>query len=299
VRAGGGEITILKSVSRKLYFLGVTTAHSSIHRIFPRWAALAGVDDAVLASIDIGVDAEPEYYRRAVQTILDDPKASGGLVTTHKVNIYRCAGDLFTEFDEDARHLGEVNCIVRRPGRLAGLATDTLTAGLALREILAGEVFAGTALILGAGGAAVALATSIYRHHTPRQVMLTDISPARLDGVRGLVPARCSRVHGTADHDRMISELPAGSLIVNATGMGKDRPGSPITPAARFPRQAIAWDFNYRGDLMFLDVAREQGVRIVNGWNYFLHGWSQVMARVYGFELTPELFAQFREAALQ
>jgi shikimate 5-dehydrogenase len=275
----------------------VSTGQSSIHRIFPRWTALAGVDAAALTGIDIPVDAPAERYRDAVQTILDDEEAWGGLVTTHKVSVFRWAGDLFTDFDPDARHLGEVNCIVRRPGRLAGLATDTLTAGLALRDILGEGTFRGTALILGAGGAAVALATVLFRKHAPQEVILTDISADRLALVRPLVPARCVLVNGSADHDRMLAELPPGSLIANATGMGKDRPGSPVSAAARFPYRAIAWDFNYRGDLAFLDRAREQGIRAVDGWNYFLHGWSQVMARVYSFDLTPELFDRFRDAA--
>jgi len=279
-----------------MYFIGVTTAHSSIHGIFPQWAALAGIEGAELKGIDIAVDAPAAEYRRAIRLILDDPDAWGGLVTTHKVHIQRHGGDLFTEFDADAERLGEVNCIVRRPGRLEGLATDTLTAGMAVREILP-QTFTSSALILGAGGAAVALAVNLYRDHRPREVMLTDISAARLERVRGLTPACMELIRGGEDHDRLLAAMPAGSLIVNATGMGKDRPGCPITAAARFPADAVAWDFNYRGDLAFLDYARLQGVRAVNGWNYFLHGWSQVMSRVYGFDLTPDLFARMQAAS--
>ena len=276
---------------RHMYFLGVTTAQSSIHKIFPRWTELAGIAGARLIGVDIPLDAEPAQYRDAVRRILDDPDAWGGLVTTHKVSIHRHAAALFTEFDDDAARLGEVNCIVRRPDRLAGLATDTLTAGLALHDILP-ETFASSALILGAGGAAVALAVNLYRHHRPREVVLTDISASRLDQVRALTPARCELVRTPADHDRLIAAMPPESLIVNATGIGKDRPGSPVTEAVRFPARAIAWDFNYRGQLTFLDHARRQGARAVDGWNYFLHGWSQVMSRVFGFDLTPELFAK-------
>jgi shikimate 5-dehydrogenase len=220
------------------------------------------------------------------------------LVTTHKVHVFRHAGDLFTGFDADAENLGEVNCIVRRPGRLTGLATDTLTSGLALNEILGGTRFSDSALILGAGGAAVALAENLYRGHDPREVILTDILAARLEQVCALTPARCELVGGAEDHDRLLAGLPPGSLIVNATGMGKDRPGCPITSSARFPDRAVAWDFNYRGDLAFLDLARAQGACTADGWNYFLHGWSQVMCRVFGFDLTADLFGSMRAAAL-
>jgi shikimate 5-dehydrogenase len=279
-----------------MYFLGVTTGQSAIHKIFPRWTALAGIDRAGLKGIDIPVDAPPAQYRSAVEAVLKDGEAEGALVTTHKVNIFRHAHDLFTGFDADAARLGEVNCIVRRPNQLAGLATDTLTAGLALREIVE-QPFRGSALIFGAGGAAVALAVNLFRDHQPAEVILTDLSAARLQQVQALTPARCQQVTTPADHDRLVARLPRDSLIVNATGTGKDRPGAPVTENVRFPEGAIAWDFNYRGDLAWLNRARAQSVRTADGWRYFLHGWSQVMSRVYGFDLNPALFSRMVAAA--
>ncbi len=280
-----------------MYFVGVTTGASAIHGLFPRWARLAGVSEASLAGIDIALEAPPEHYREAVAKTRDDPESGGALVTTHKIGIFAHARDLFSEFDADAQSLGEVSCIVRRPGRLAGLAVDTLTAGLALRDLIGERPFRGHVLILGAGGAATALAVHLYRAHQPAEVILTDISAARLERVRRLTPARCELVADPEAHDHLLAAMPPGSLIVNATGMGKDRPGSPITPAARFPPSALAWEFNYRGELAFLESARAQGARAADGWSYFLHGWSQIMARALGFELTPELFAAFRAAA--
>ena len=43
-----------------MYFIGVTTAQSSIHRIFPEWATLAGVKDPALVGIDIPLGAAPD-----------------------------------------------------------------------------------------------------------------------------------------------------------------------------------------------------------------------------------------------
>ena len=54
------------------------------------------------------------------------------------------------------------------------------------------------------------------------------------------------------DNDRLVGRLKPSSLVVNATGLGKDAPGSPITDNAQFPAKGIAWDFNYRGELAFL-----------------------------------------------
>jgi len=279
---------------RKMYFFGVTTAASGIHRLFPRWTRLAGVEDATLVGVDLPLDGQPERYRDAVRVLLDDPQASGALVTSHKVQVWTHARDLFTGFDADAEMLGEVGCMVRRGARLTGSAIDTLTSGLALREFLPETPFRGHALILGAGGAGTALACHLFRDHSPAQVTLTDTVPARLELVRRLTPAL---VASPEQNDRLLESLPDGGLVVNATGLGKDRPGSPISDHAGFPPNTIAWDFNYRGELRFLDQARAQGARAVDGWNYFLHGWSQIMARVLGFTLTEELFAALRQAA--
>ena len=84
-------------------------------------------------------------------------------------------------------------------------------------------------------------------------------------------------------------QLPPESLVVNATGAGKDTPGSPLTAAAVFPGQGIAWEFNYRGHLLFLDQARAQqksrSLQIEDGWTYFIHGWTRVISDVFHREI--------------
>ena len=101
-----------------------------------------------------------------------------------------------------------------------------------------------------------------------------------------------------------VARSAAASLrrVINATGMGKDIPGSPITDAGLFPKNSIAWEFNYRGELDFMHQALRQvdsrNVTVEDGWVYFLHGWSQVVAQVLHVELNDELFAKLNEAAM-
>ncbi len=84
--------------------------------------------------------------------------------------------------------------------------------------------------------------------------------------------------------------------MINATGLGKDRPGSPLTDAAELPHGGIAWDFNYRGDLVFLQQAARRrdarSLQIVDGWDYFIHGWTSVIAEVFGVDI-PTAGPQF------
>lgn len=44
--------------------------------------------------------------------------------------------------------------------------------------------------------------------------------------------------------DLAVGNLPKGSLIINAAGMGKDRPGSPRRSPAYSPGTALLWEFN-------------------------------------------------------
>jgi shikimate 5-dehydrogenase len=83
--------------------------------------------------------------------------------------------------------------------------------------------------------------------------------------------------------------------------MGKDIPGSPITDEGLFPKNCIAWEFNYRGELDFLHQAErqvaERNLKVEDGWVYFLHGWTQVVAQVLHIELTPKIFQRLADAA--
>ncbi len=89
--------------------------------------------------------------------------------------------------------------------------------------------------------------------------------------------------------DAVVAALPAHSMVVNATGLGKDGPGSPVSDAVRFPENGLVWEFNYRGDLVFLDQARAQApshnLTVEDGWVYFIHGWTRVIAEVFDIDI--------------
>lgn len=287
-----------------MYFIGVTTRHSSINAVFPVWAKRLGRGDVELRGWDFPLHDRPEHYRAAVEFIKRDPQSLGALVTTHKLDLYAACHDLFDELDPLTRSLGEVSSIYKRDGRLHGRAVDPWTVGHALDAFLSrGHWRSGAeALILGAGGAGTALAWQLNSPRRegdrPRRIQIVDRSAARIAEVRRL-GATWREMDGfeghvtssAAESDALVTSLPPGSLVVNATGAGKDTPGSPLGGDAIFPERGIAWDFNYRGDLAFLDQARAQsvarGVQVEDGWGYFLHGWTSVMADVFEIEIPP------------
>jgi shikimate dehydrogenase len=95
--------------------------------------------------------------------------------------------------------------------------------------------------------------------------------------------------------------FPAYGLSINATGMGKDTTGSPVTWQGKFPMNSISWEFNYRGELDFMHQSLAQvesrKVKVENGWIYFVRAWRQVVAQVLHFELTPALSDQANPVA--
>lgn len=296
-------------------FIGVSTGGSLINRLFPVWAGVLGLGNARLVGIDLPVGAPPRAIRDTVRYIAETDSLRGALVTTHKIAVHAHASDLFARFDRYADLLGEVGGISKTAAGLAGHAKDPITAGAALDRLVPRSWWrdhpAAEVLILGAGGAGLALAAHLLEgpaDSRPRRIVLTDIDAGRLAhadrplgtlGGAGIVERR--RVAGAADTDALLAALAPASLVVNATGLGKDRPGSPLSDAARFPAGGAVWEFNYRGALDFLAQARAQAaaraLTVGDGWTYFLYGWAHVIAEVYGLTLDDALFARLEAAA--
>jgi shikimate dehydrogenase len=291
-------------VTRVMYFIGVSTGESATVRLFPAWARALGLD-ARIAGIDLPLRSAPEAYRQAVRR-LSEASAAGALVTSHKVDIYAAAGDMFAELDRYALLCREVSCVANRHGSLVGFAKDPVTSDRALTGLLGHGYFAhtgGEVLCLGGGGAGVAITVSLLtRADRPGRIVVTDPRPHRLEALREVVDRTGVRdvvleYAATARGDAALADLEPGSLVINATGLGKDQPGSPLTDAARFPRRAVAWDLNYRGDLDFLRQARLQAddgeLTVADGWEYFLHGWSEHICEAFGLRWTADRFARF------
>ena len=286
-----------------LYFIGVTTGKSSIMKVFPAWADFLGLTDAVIRGIDFKLHDDPAAYRAAVEFIRDDPLSKGALVTTHKIDLFAAGKDLFDTIDPHAELMDETSCISKRGGRLVCHAKDPISSGLSIDGFLGDGYFArtgGDLFSMGAGGSTIALTWHLMRRSrgrdVPGRIVVSNRSQHRLDEIRRIhegiesdVPVDYVLAPRPEDNDAVLAGLKPGSLVINATGLGKDAPGSPLSHAAVFPERAVAWDLNYRGDLVFLDQARAQGesrsLQVEDGWTYFIHGWTQVIAEVFDIDI--------------
>jgi shikimate 5-dehydrogenase len=286
-----------------MYFIGVTTHESSIMKVFPRWAEYLGLGPVAIQGMNFRWHDEPRNYRRAVEFIRRDPLSLGALVTTHKLDLLNACRDQFDALDELAELMHEISSISKEDGRLLGHAKDPVTSGLALDAFLPERHWERTraeTLVLGAGGSSIAVTWHMlqkkYGADRPSRIIVTNRSRPRLEEIRNFheriaadLPLEYHHTPSPEMTDAIVADLKPGSLVINATGLGKDAPGSPLTGAARWPENGIAWDFNYRGDLLFLKQARAQqearNLRIEDGWIYFIHGWTRVIAEVFHIEI--------------
>lgn len=305
-----------KATQPTMYFIGVTTGSSSIMKVFPEWAQVLGLKDTVIKGIDIAIHEKDEVYREVVTFMKNDPLSLGALVTTHKIDLYNAASDLFDYLDPYARQFGELSSISKLDGKLCGHAKDPITCGMAMEEFVPDNYWkenpeAGV-FIMGAGGSAISMCSYYMRNagkgNDPAKIVVANRSMPRLEELKKInermnpanIPVEYYLTPEPGQNDEVMAKMGKGSLIINATGLGKDRPGSPLTDAAIFPENALVWELNYRGERLFQHQAEAQqnrGVKVIDGWMYFIFGWTQVIAEVFHTEILGERLKQMDRVA--
>ena len=301
------------------YYIGVTTTQSSIMRVFPKWAEYLGIGGTPIVGINCKLHDDPKVYRKIVEFIKNDDHSLGALVTSHKIDLYDAAHDLFDQVDPYTKLLGELSCISKTDGNLWAYAKDPITSGLSYESFIPKGHWKrtkGEICIMGAGGASLALTTylieTLEKDNWPTKIHVTNRSVPRLNKMknihRKINPGISFEYHHCPtpkDNDKIVNELSEFSLIINGTGAGKDFPGSPLTKAANFSVNGFVWDYNFRGDLIFLKQARAQEkekiLHIEDGWIYFLHGWQRVIAEVFHLDIPTSgpKFEELSKLALQ
>ena len=288
-------------------------------KVFPKWAAHLGLGDVEIKGLDFVPHDEPEKYREVVAFLKSDPLSLGALVTTHKLDLFDACRDMFDEIDSHAELMSETSCLSKRDGRLICHAKDPISSGLAIEGFLPDQHFERTGAELfsmGAGGSTIAITWYLMQanrgQNRPSRITVSNRSQGRLDHIREIhkqmrsdIPIEYVLAPTAPHNDEVLQTLRPGSVVINATGLGKDAPGSPLTDAGVIPMDAIIWDLNYRGDLLFLDQANrqkaERNLTAEDGWKYFIHGWTQVIAEVFDISIptSGEAFDEIVQIAAQ
>ena len=199
------------------------------------------------------------------------------LTVPHKIPAFGFIQDL----DESAQRVGAVNGIAISDNQMRGFNTDGRGFSLAIREEFSVDLRDLRVLVLGAGGAARAIALQCAREKCERLVIANrtfEKGKALANELRnffagpkvlGPVPRLQAIPWEEAAFRFQIANL---DLIVNATPLGLNRADASPLPARLLEPHLMIYDTVYSNSRPpFVSAALEAGARGANGLSMLLH----------------------------
>lgn len=268
-------------MSPRCFIIGHPVAHSRSPLIHGRWLA-----DHGLAGSYERVDVAPADLPGFVERLRRGEFTGGNVTVPHKEAMLA----LVDEASEAARAIGAVNTLWRNGTRICGDNTDVSGFLDHLDATVPGwGKTTGTALVLGAGGAARGIAFGLKARGVGR-IVLVNRSRARADDLAAALGSPLEAADWE-QRDRLVGEA---DLIVNTTALGMHgqppleldlaalRPGTIVDDIVYVPLQTP----------LLREAVRQGGVP-VDGLGMLLHQAVPGFARWFGVTpiVTPALRA--------
>ncbi len=240
--------------------MGWPVAHSLSPRLHGHWLRRYGIDGAY-----VPLPVPPEHLECALRALPALGFAGTNLTIPHK----EAAVLLVDRLSAAAERIGAVNTVMVEPdGTLSGDNTDGFGFIASLSESEVGwHAAAGPAVVLGAGGAARAIAVALLDAGAP-EVRLLNRTPERAHALAGELGGP---VHPVAWAGRSAA-LAQAALLVNTTSLGMH--GQPPLDLAldALPPTALVTDVVYTPLITpLLALARARGNPVVDGLGMLLH----------------------------
>jgi len=233
---------------------------------------------------DCGIDMQyarlhirPNELAEALDLIGELEFAGVNLTVPHKI----AAVDFVDEIDEEAKQIGAVNTVVVGEGKLIGSNTDGVGFARAIRTEFSVDLRDLRVMLLGAGGAARAIAMQCAQVNCERLVVVNrDVDKAkhlvaelhpRFAGPRVLGPV--ARIEAVPLDERALRfQIGNVDLVVNATSLGLDPNDPPVLSATLLAPHLMVYDTVYRvGRTPLVQAAAEAGARAANGLSMLLY----------------------------
>jgi shikimate dehydrogenase len=269
------------TVRAKAFVVGHPIKHSRSPLIHGFWLRRHGIDGAYER-----VDVPPDEFPAFLSSLAGRGYRGGNVTIPHKEAAYRIAGEL----TDRARRLEAVNTLWLEDGRLHGDNTDILGYVAHLDQTLGAGWENGIdhALVLGAGGAARAVAAGLLDRGIGR-VVVANRTLARAEELVGLAPKRVAAVPWSD----VEAHLPRASLLVNTTSLGMAGHPALDLDLRTMGADAVVSDIVYVPlETPLLAAARRRGLRTVDGLGMLLHQAAPGFERWFG--VRPEVTAELR-----
>lgn len=219
----------------------------------------------------------PAELQSALDLIRELNFVGVNLTTPHKI----AASKLMDEIDDNVRRIGAINTVKIDDAKLRGYNTDGKGFARAVRQEFAVDLRDLRVMILGAGGAARAIALQCARENCERLVIanrtfataqkLAEELREYFAGPRVLGPV--PRLQAIPWEEAAIRfQVAQLDLIVNATPVGLNRSDPSPIPARLLAPHLMVYDTVYReGRTPFVSAAIEAGARAANGLAMLLY----------------------------
>ena len=269
---------VLTARARLAGVIGWPVSHSRSPLLHNHWLTRYGID-----GVYVPLPVAPAGLAVAITGL----RAAGFRGVNVTVPYKVAAAELCDVLRPTARQTGAVNTLVFTDDGIVGDNTDGagFMANLhAVQASPAPALLRGTlllgALLLGAGGAARAIAAALLAHGTP--VTIANRSPARAHELAAVLP-------GLQTRDWSDRHALAGfGLLVNTTTLGMTgQPPLDLDLAAADPKLVVC-DIVYSPlETLLLSAARNRGLQTVGGLGMLLHQAVPGFAAWFG--VTPEV----------
>jgi shikimate dehydrogenase len=219
----------------------------------------------------------PDELREALGLIRKLEFIGVNLTIPHKIS----GLELLDVADENAKRVGAVNVVKVEGGKLRGLNTDGRGFARAIREEFSVDLRDLRVMLLGAGGAARAIALQCAKENCERLVIanrsfekaqkLADELRDFFTGPKVLGPV--ARLQAIALEEAAIRfQIGNVDLVVNTTPVGLNRGDASPIPARLLAPHLMIYDTIYSAERTpLLSAAVEAGARGANGLSMLLH----------------------------
>jgi shikimate dehydrogenase len=268
---------------RKVCVIGWPIAHSRSPLIHNYWIKFYGVDAAVYERLAV----PPEELTATLRSLNDWGFIGANVTVPHKEAVFAA----LMRHDAVAARLKAVNTIVTTPQGLEGRNTDGYGFIANLFERAPGwRASDGPAVLVGAGGAARAIAAALESEGAP-EIRIVNRTRARAVALASDLRLEAPRIFDWEEAGRA---LEGASLLVNTTTLGMKGEKNLAIPLDPLPKSALVTDIVYTPlETGLLKAAAARGNPTVDGLGMLLHQAVPGFEAWFGTrpEVTPELRA--------
>jgi shikimate dehydrogenase len=252
--------TKLKAPLLKAGVMGWPVAHSRSPALHGYWLKAYGIDGTYER-----LAVKPEDLEKNLRGLKERGYAGVNLTVPHK----EAALSIVDEISPEGKRIGAVNTVFVTPdGRLT--ATNTDAYGF-ITSLKAGapqfKASSGSAVVLGAGGAARAICVALQDAGVPT-IILINRTTARAETLARDLGGNIS----VAAWDERGARLKNSALLVNTTTLGMTGQETLDIDLTHLPREAVVNDIVYVPlETPLLAAARARGNTVVDGLGMLLH----------------------------